>query len=127
MDLRKRKKMNHWLFTVTQKKTDSGMLDAHQILKQRLDDMFWGLGERTPNRRYLKAGDQVVFYVGIPHMVFAASAILSSDSFALSEVQKSQYDHGNPLYRAEYGVLLRDIQRWDSPRLVKDLVPSAVT
>jgi RecB family endonuclease NucS len=124
MDLRKHYDMNHWLFTVTQKKTDGGAFDAHQILKQRLDDMFWGLGERTPNRRYLKAGDRVVFYVGIPHMVFAASATLGSDSFALTDVQKNQYDHGNPLFRAEHGVLLENIQRWDSPRLVKDLVPN---
>lgn len=28
--------MNYWLFTVTQKKTDHGLLPAEAILKQRL-------------------------------------------------------------------------------------------
>jgi hypothetical protein len=34
---------NYWLFTVTHKKTDHGLLAAEDILKQRLADRFWGL------------------------------------------------------------------------------------
>ncbi len=116
--------MNYWLFTVTQKKTDHGSLSAEDILKQRLTDRFWGLAERTPNRRALQKGDRVVFYVGIPSMTFAAVATLASDSFTLSEKQKTQYSHGKELYKADYGVILEEIQIWDPPRLVKDLIPA---
>src|SRR5712691_4995511 len=115
--------MNHWLFTVTQKKTDAGTLSADDVLKQRLTDKFWGLGERTPNRRYLQKGDRIVFYVGIPAMTFAALATLASDSFMVSDAQKEQYSHGKSYYRADFGVLLDEIRVLDPPRLVKDLIP----
>ncbi len=116
--------MKYWLFTVVQKKTDSGILAPDEVLKQRLTDKFWGLGERTPNRRYLQKGDRVVFYVGIPFVTFAASATLATDSFALSEDQKEKYSHGKAFYRNDYGVMLEDIQYWETPRPVKDLIPS---
>lgn len=116
--------MNYWMFTVTRKKVDGEILGAEDILKQRLSDKFWGLGEGTPNRRSLKQGDRVVFYVGIPLMVFAATATLATDSFALSDEQKDKYGHGISLYRAEYGVVLENVELWESPRFVKDLIPS---
>jgi predicted RNA-binding protein len=116
--------MNYWLFTVTQKKTDHGLLSAEDILKQRLADRFWGLGERTPNRRALQKGDRVVFYTGIPSMTFAAVATLASDSFTLNEKQKAQYRHDQAFYSSDYGVFLDDIQAWDPPRLVKELIPA---
>lgn len=113
--------MNYWFFTVTQKKINGGVITAEEILKQRLADRFWGLRERTPNRRYLKKGDQIVFYLGLPAMAFAASAVLASDSFALSDEHKAQYWHSK-FYEAEYGVLLENIQIWEITRPVKDLV-----
>src|SRR5687767_4380003 len=116
--------MNYWLFTVTQKKTESGLLSPDEVLKLRMADRFWGLGEKTPNRRHLKKGDKVVFYVGIPFVTFAALATLTSDSFPMSEDLKSKYDHGKPFYRPDYGVTLDEIQYWETPRFVKDLIPS---
>lgn len=116
--------MNYWFFTTTQKKTNGEIVTAEEILKQRLADGFWGLGERTPNRRYLQKGDQIVFYLGLPIMGFAASATLASDSFALSDEQKGTYWHGKQVYEAEYGVLLENIRPWETTRSVKDLVAS---
>jgi predicted RNA-binding protein len=116
--------MNYWLFTVTQKKVDGETLEAEDIFKQRSSDMFWGLGERTPNRRSVRRGDRVVFYVGWPLMIFAATATLASDSFSLSDEQKNVYGHGKTFYRADYGVELENIELFDSPRLVKEIVPS---
>ena len=114
--------MNYWFFTATQKKLNNQVVTAEEILKQRLADGFWGLGEKTPNRRYLQKGDQIVFYLGSPSMAFAASATLASDSFELSSEQKIKYWHDNKIYEAEYGVLLENIQFWESSRPVKDLV-----
>ncbi len=115
--------MNYWMFTVTHKKADGEILEAEDILKQRISDKFWGLGERTPNRRYLKQGDRVAFYAGWPPMVFAATATLATSSFTLSDDQKDKYGHGKAFYRPDYGVILEHIELWDDPRSVKDLVP----
>lgn len=116
--------MSYWYFTTTQKKLDGEIVAADEILKQRLTDGFWGLGEKTPNRRNLQKGDQIVFYVGLPLMAFAASATLASDSFALSAEQKERYWHGKKVYEAEYGVLLENINLWEATRTVKGLVTS---
>ncbi len=114
--------MNYWFFTVTNKKADGEVIAAEEVLKQRLADAFWGLGERTPNRRYLQKGDQVVFYLGLPVMGFMASATLASDSFPLSEEQKMKYSHGKKIYTTDYGVMLGDIRLWETTIFVKDLV-----
>lgn len=116
--------MNFWFFTTTQKKIDGEIVTAAEILKQRLADGFWGLNEKTPNRRYLQKGDQIVFYLGLPVMAFAASATLASCSFALSDEQKGKYWHGKKAYEAEYGVILEDVRIWEIGHSVKDLVAS---
>jgi len=46
--------MNNWIFIVTQHQVNGEKLTADEILHQRLSDQFWGLGEKTTNRRYLK-------------------------------------------------------------------------
>jgi len=115
--------MNYWFFTTTQKKIGSDTITADKILQQRIADGFWGLGEKTPNRRSLQKGDKVVFYQGAPSMAFAASATLASESFALSEEQKGKYWH-NKFFEQDFGVLLDDAKIWELPHTVKDLVPS---
>ncbi|MFN0159303.1 MAG: endonuclease NucS domain-containing protein [Bacteroidota bacterium] len=115
--------MNNWIFTVTQHKIDGETFTADEILTQRMNDHFWGLGEKTPNRRSLKKGDRIVFYVGLPRKEFSASATLASDSFQLNADQKEKLGHGKTFYRSEYGVFLSDIQVWKAPHRVEDLVP----
>ncbi|MDO9303523.1 MAG: endonuclease NucS [Anaerolineales bacterium] len=116
--------MKYWFFTTTNKKADGENITAEEILKQRLADAFWGLGERTPNRRYLQKGDQIVFYLGLPIMGFTASATLASDSFLLSEEQKNKYSHDQKIYETDYGVMLENIKFWETTNFVKDLVPN---
>ena len=116
--------MNNWIFIVTQHKIDGELLTAEAILTQRVNDLFWGLGEKTPNRRALKKGDRVVFYVGLPQKVFAATATLASDSFQLSDKQKVEFGHGKKFYLSDYGVMLSDTQVWNTRRFVEDLIPN---
>ncbi len=115
--------MNYWIFIVTAHKVDGESYSADEIFQQRMADRFWGLGEKTPNRRALQQGDQVVFYIGVPRKVFAGSATLSTDSFKLPQHEQEQMSHGRKFYRAEYGVRLESPQIWDKPRGVEDLVP----
>lgn len=116
--------MTYWIFTVTQKKVHNVNYSPDEILKVRLADQFWGLAEKTPNRKNLEKGDRVLFYVGIPFASMSASATLSSKSFSLNDSQKLAYSHGKDLYTTDYGVLLEDIHVWESPRPVKEIVPS---
>jgi Endonuclease NucS len=115
--------MSYWIFCATAHK-DVGISDPEDVLKQRFSDQFWGLEEKTPNRRALKAGDNVVFYLGIPHRTFAASAVLASDSFALSPSQQEDLSHGMDFYRAPYGVRLSEISTWEHPCRVEDVLAS---
>lgn len=114
--------MNYWIFVVTSHKLDGELLEGQEILRQRLDDRFWGLGENTPNRKSLEAGDQVVFYVGNPRKEFAATATITEACFEPSAEEMERLSHGKSFYRATYGVRLGDIQMWVTPRRVEDLV-----
>jgi len=113
--------MSHWIFCVTAHK-DKGISDPSEIIEQRFQDQFWGLGEKTPNRRALKAGDRVIFYLGIPHCAFAASATLASDSFEVSPSEQEQLSHGMGFYRAQHGVRLIETKRWERPCRVQDIL-----
>ncbi len=115
--------MNHWIFVVKQHKTDDVILTPDDVLKQRAEDKYWGLREKTHNRRSLKKGDKVVFYLGNPRKTFAAAATLGSESFQLTDEQKKKYDHGIEHYRSKYGVFLEDVHIWDMPRSIEDLLP----
>ena len=81
-----------------------------------MKDSFWGLGEKTPNRKHLKKGDKVVFYIGGREGGhFAGNCTLSSDSYMLSSEKKETVSHGMSFYRADYGVDLAGIEIWDEP------------
>jgi hypothetical protein len=113
--------MNHWIFCATAHK-DKGISDPHEIIEQRFRDKFWGLGEKTPNRRTLQAGDEIIFYLGVPHCAFAASAKLASDSFEVSPSEQQQLSHGLDFYRARYGVRLSETRVWERTCRVEDVV-----
>lgn len=82
---------------------------------------FWGLGERTANRRNVRKGDAVVFYIARPESAFGGTARLSSDSFTLTSDQQEQYGHDSDFFTADYGVLLDNIVTWETSRAVAAL------
>ncbi|MBN1328664.1 MAG: EVE domain-containing protein [Candidatus Heimdallarchaeota archaeon] len=114
--------MNYWIFIVTSQKTIEGIFEAEKILKQRMEDGFWGLGEKTPHRRNLEKNDKVIFYIGNPKKEFAVSASLASKSFSLTNNQKENYSHGLQFYKPEYGVLLKDIKFLNPTRSIYNLI-----
>ena len=116
--------MNCWIFTVTSHKSDGREFTAEEVLKQRIEDEFWGLGEKTPNRKNVGQGDKIVFYVGNPVKSFAASTTLATAAFKLSKEQQDTLSHGTQYYRAPYGVRLQDIRVWSERKTVVDLLPN---
>lgn len=109
---------------MTPHKENGETLSAEEIFRTRVEDRFFGFGERTPNRSRLKKGDKVVFYIGRPKMMFGGSAELSTDCYEPGDDEKDRLSHGKEFYRPEYGVRLENIQVWDKPRFVKELVPA---
>lgn len=117
-------KMKYWVFIVTNRKDNAEIITGREILETRIGDEFWGLRERTPNRKALEAGDKVVFYEGNPTKSFVASATLKSSSFKLSEDERTQFSHKRALFTTEYGVYLEKIQRFDNPIPAEQVVDS---
>lgn len=116
--------MNYWMFSVTSHKEDGKTFNPEEILRQRFNDRFWGLGEKTPNRKALQAGDRVVFYLGNPHKAFAASAVLGSAMFTLSPAEQKEFAHDTQFFQTTYGVRLEQTVIWENPHRVEDLLPS---
>jgi predicted RNA-binding protein len=114
--------MNYWTFTVTSHKSDGREFTAEEVLKQRTEDEFWGLGEKTPNRKNVEQGDRIVFYVGNPLKSFAASATLATGAFKLSKEEQDKLSHGTQYYRTPYGVRLQDIRVWSERKPVVNLL-----
>ena len=115
--------MNYWVFTVTGHTVGGETLTPDEIFARRMEDHFWGIGEKTPNRKNLSEGDRVVYYIGVPRKVFAGTATLASPCFKLSDPQGEEYGHGKQFYTSDYGVLLDDISIWGNPKSVEELVP----
>lgn len=114
--------MNYWIFSVTSHKSDGRVFEAEEILKQRLSDGFWGLGEKTPNRKNLEKGDEVVFYLGNPVKGFAGSARLGSGSVQLTPSEQEALAHGTNFYRPSYGTWLEATSHWSEVRPVDEIL-----
>jgi hypothetical protein len=85
-------------------------------------DRFWGLGEKTPYRKSVQQGDQVVFYLASPVKSFAGTAVLSSPSFALTPEQQEDWAHGSEFYRAAYGVRLDEVNIWELRKQAESVI-----
>jgi predicted RNA-binding protein len=114
--------MANWIFTVKKQKKDGSVLTGREIYDKRMRDCFWGLHDRTPNRKYLAPGDRIVFYIGAPESVFSGTATLTTPSFELSSEQKQKYSRESPIFRPDFGVELKDIKVWDNSKLASNIV-----
>jgi len=118
--------VNYWIFTVTSHKVDDDVYAPEEIFEQRMNDRFWGLGEKTPNRKNLQKDDRVVFYIGTPTKAFAGTATLASASFELSESERRELGHGQRFYTTQYGVWLEERDIWAKQKSVEVLLPDLV-
>ena len=115
---------NYWIFVVTSHREDGKVLDAKEIYQVRMKDKFWGIGKATPNRKRLRRGDEIAFYVGSQERgFFAGQAKLASDLYQLDAEKKTVLSHGQSYFKADQGVDLTDIVTWDEPRVLdSDLI-----
>ena len=105
--------MNYWIFNAAPYASDTESYTARQIYDRRMQDRFWGLGTRTQNRKKLRKGAQVLFYIARPEQVFAGTARLASDCFDLNAEEQAKLSHGSAFFTAEHGVWLEAIETWD--------------
>jgi hypothetical protein len=114
--------VSYWIFIVTNREFGGQQFTADEVLRQRAEDKFWGLGDRTPNRGNLAPNDQVIFYLGNPVKSFAGSATLATTAFQLTEKEQEEFSHGTEFYRPPYGVKLTDVQIWADRKPVVELL-----
>ena len=118
--------MNYWIFIANYVKLQDGRwMDPRDITRTRAGDKFWGLGERTPNRKALAKGDKIVWYAGGgDSQVFMGTATLATASYELTPNDQDRVSHGRQDYfRPPYGVDLDEVEIWTVPKPAKALVP----
>jgi predicted RNA-binding protein len=117
---------NYWIFVVTDSNIGNKQMMAKDTFDQCIKDQFWGIGKKTANRKRLKKGDIVVFYLGGREgQMFLGNCRLDSKPVLVSKLDKKERRRLNrprPFFSAEYGVYLTDIEVWPSPRPIQDLV-----
>ncbi len=117
--------MNYWIFVATYwELSDGSWLDSRDIVRTRAEQRFWGLGEKTPNRKSVSRGDKLVFYAGGGEsQVLLGTATLASDPYVPSAERLTQVPLGEPDKNPDYGVDLDDIELWAAPKPIRELVP----
>ncbi|MBD3193183.1 MAG: EVE domain-containing protein [Candidatus Heimdallarchaeota archaeon] len=113
---------DYWIFIVTTHKTDEENFESEKILEKRMKDKFWGLGEKTPNRKNLKKGDKIVFYLGSPKKYFAGTATLATPSVDLSDKEQKELGQGIDFFSPKLGVYLKDVKKFKSPVPIENLI-----
>ncbi len=117
--------MNYWIFVANYwKLPDGSWLDSRDIVRTRAEQRFWGLGEKTPNRKSVSRGDKLVFYAGGGEsQVLMGTATLASDPYVPSAERLTQVPLGEPDKNPDYGVDLDDVELWAMPKPMRELVP----
>lgn len=109
-----------WIFVVK----DHDSLKAHDIYTIRMKDKFWGIGEKTPNRKRLGMGDRVVFYQAGPEGgFFKGNCNLASSLYAPEAERRVELGHSEPALATIQGVDLTNVEVWDEPHILNtDLI-----
>jgi len=117
--------LNYWIFVATYwELSDGSWLDSRDIVRTRAEQRFWGLGEKTPNRKSVSRGDKLVFYAGGGEsQVLMGTATLASDPYVPSAERITQIPLGEPDKNPDYGVDLDDVELWAVPKPMRELVP----
>ena len=112
----------YFIFVVNSQQGVTKKLSAKQIYTLLMKLKAWGINERTPYRRDLSEGSKVVFYqAGKGGQKFIGAATLSSPLNIMSDMQAAERRKVG-IEPATYNVDLQDIQTWDEPKPVTDMI-----
>jgi hypothetical protein len=78
---------------------------------------MWAVHPAEPHRASLAAGDLVIIYISPPERAFVGRAVLASAVRDWSPAEARVHPFG-----AESGVLLADVEEWDPPVPMDDVV-----
>jgi len=113
-----------WILTATNREFKGSKIPGRSIFQQRMQYKIWDLRTGTKNRKNLKEGDKVIFYIGKPESSFVGTAELASANFKLDQEQQKKYSLGGEYDKAEYGIKLRDINIWKTPKKAHEIIHS---
>ena len=112
----------YFIFVVNSQQGVTKRLSAKEIYTRLMKLKAWGINERTPYRRDLSEESKIIFYqAGKGGQKFIGAATLSSPLHIMSDMQAAERRKVG-IEPAAYNVHLQDIQTWDEPKPVTDMM-----
>ncbi|MCK4581538.1 MAG: winged helix-turn-helix domain-containing protein, partial [Dehalococcoidia bacterium] len=113
---------HYFVFIVNEGQGVHGKLPARQIYECLMRLGVWGIGERTPYRKELRKGSQVVFYqAGKGGQRFIGTATIASQLRRMSESRAQQWRKVG-IEPIAYDLELSDIDIWEESKPVIDMM-----
>ena len=103
-------------FTKSGAKKDKPLREQAAVLMKL---KLWGIGEKTPNKEHLAAGDRVLIYVGVPEQEFIGHATILKPVHQWDPSEAAVY----PEDQWPSGITFGDATVWDEPVSLKAVWP----
>ena len=117
---------NHFIFIVSQTETLEGeKVSAYAVLQHRLEHGIWGLNKNTKNRKAIKKGARVLFYVSGTMRLsrcFVARADVSERPGPFAEADLPKHGKEEWLYDVPaFKLALENIEWLERPTRILDM------
>ncbi len=113
-----------WIFAVVDHRpTRDRKTPAIDVLEERLKQNIWLVNSKNVRVKYLREGDEVVFYLGsrVDEKGFVGVGVLASKARTLTALEITKY--GSPSSQFDKAASLRDAKIWPQVKPVAALVP----
>lgn len=115
--------LNYWIFVVNDWTSKSGRkYKGREIYDILMEDEVWGIGDNTPNRKNLAAGDKVAFYLaGSEGQKFLGTATLKTACYKFKRKDSYSEDTNIILKTWHNGIVFEDVEKFADPKELQDL------
>tara|TARA_Y100000310_G_scaffold301619_2_gene338247 strand:+ start:1007 stop:1921 length:915 start_codon:yes stop_codon:yes gene_type:complete len=115
--------VNYWVFFVNDWINDAGRkFKGKEVFDILQKNKIWGIGNRTPNRKRLSAGDKVVFYLaGSEGQKFLGKGSLNSPTISFTGDIKYSEDANIIVRGWENLVVFNEFEAFKEPKLLEDM------
>ncbi len=111
-----------WIFPVKDSTIGQERMTGVEIYEQRMKDRYWGIRESAQNRKELRKGDLVIFYLaGKGGQIFLGTCELDSEYHALKREERKKLVYGT-FFTADHGVDLTNIEEWKTSVSIRPLL-----